>query len=135
MSGQQMLFYDSAEQAVENAIQLSAKGFKAVAAALWPSLKQETAYARLKASLNPDKSEKLTLDEIAFICRFTGRADPLFYLADELNFMRPEPLVPRDEAAHLLEQFQLLTQQQKILQERLERVIETDREILNKARV
>lgn len=122
MSTQEELFYESAEQAIDNAIQSSGKGSKAIAAALWPSLKQDTAYARLRNSLNPEKPEKLSFDEIILICQITSRLDPIFYMADELSCTRPEFRAPADEAAILANQMQQILQVQKTLMDRFERL-------------
>ncbi len=122
MGIQEQLFYDSAEKAIDNAILQSGKGFKAVAGALWPSLKDDTAYARLKNCLRDDKPEKLTLDEIIFICQFTGRADPLYYMADELSHSRPEPRAAEEIVAGLAGQLQQIFQMASPIMDQIERV-------------
>lgn len=99
---QEQLFYDSAEEAVNAAIVKSGLKPKEVAVELWPAMKMDSAYARLKNALNPDKHEKLTLDEIIHICRVAQRFDPLFYMADELCHTRPILRAPKDEGAELL---------------------------------
>lgn len=96
------LFYDSPEDAISAAIQDSGKTFKEVAAHIWPALKLDTAYARLKNCLNVEKDEKLSFGEIILICKFTGHFDPIHYACDELMLHRSTPKAPADEQQELL---------------------------------
>jgi len=57
------LFHETLTEAVVSTIH-AAGGFKRVAAALWPAMKLESAYARLKACVDEGRNEKLTLDEL-----------------------------------------------------------------------
>ncbi|RDH86387.1 MAG: hypothetical protein DIZ78_09465 [endosymbiont of Escarpia spicata] len=98
---QEQFWYDSAEEAVNAAILKSGKKPKAVAVELWPHMKMDSAYARLKNSLRDDKDEKLTLDEIIHICRVTASYDPLYYMAEELSHSRPQFRAPNDQEADL----------------------------------
>lgn len=71
MGEQVPLWHDSIEDAIGTAVQ-ALGGAKQVAAILWPALAQakpETAYTRLKHSLNPEKAEKLSPDEVLLIAR------------------------------------------------------------------
>lgn len=122
MAHQEPLFYDGWEEAVRAAITLSGKPAKLIAADLWPTIKMDTAHARLMNSLSQDKPEKLTLDEIIHVCRITGRADPLLYMAAELHYSRPVPVTPEDEREQLL---QKVLEQQQLLSGLLERVQRT----------
>ena len=119
---QQHLWYDTPEDAISDAIKDSGKSFKEIACELWPSLKMETAYARLKACLNTDKDEKLSFAEIILICKRTGRFDPIFYACDECSLHRPTPKAHADEHAEILNAIQ--RQQAQLLQtmQRLERM-------------
>jgi hypothetical protein len=99
------LFYDDEFNAIDSAIISSDKGYKEVAVHLWPHKKPESAYARLKACLNAEKDERLTLGEIAALCRFCERYDPLLYLCDELSHERPKLITKEDELAGLLREY------------------------------
>lgn len=99
------LFYDDEFQAIDAAIIASEKSYKEVAHFLWPAKKPDSAYARLKACLNPEKDERLTLGEIVAICQFCGHVDPLLFLCDELSHERPKPITKEDELAALLRQY------------------------------
>jgi hypothetical protein len=115
------LFYDDAGNALQQAIDhnIHALTFKQVACQLFPALKPESAYARLKNCINPDKDEKLDLAEVALLCRITGRFDPLFWLCDELQHARPAAIAPADKAAQLMRDFNLHVEQLGRIQKQL----------------
>lgn len=119
---QENLWYDSAEEAVNAAIMKSGKAPKVVAVGLWPHMKMDSAYARLKNALNPDKPEKLTLDEIILICRLCEEFDPLHYMADELSHTRPQFRAPEDEEADLAHEAARLTQAVEQMTRRMRRI-------------
>jgi hypothetical protein len=73
MVEQVRLWHDSWEDAVGTAVQ-AAGGTKKVAELLWPTLKPETAYTRLKHCLDPDKADKLSLGEFFMIARLARAA-------------------------------------------------------------
>lgn len=95
-------FHASAEDATLAAIHKSGKPLKAIAHDLWPSLKMDTAYSRLRGCLNHERPEKLTADEHLAIARLCGQFDFLHYCAQECQHSRPEPVTPEDELAVLL---------------------------------
>lgn len=68
MADQVALWHDSFEEAIGAAIS-AAGGTKRVAEILWPALKRETAYTRLKHCLDPEKADKLSLGELLMIAR------------------------------------------------------------------
>jgi hypothetical protein len=119
---QEELWYDSAEEAIRNAITNSGKRMKEVAHELWPHMKMDSANTRLSNSLDPTKAEKLTLDEIVHICRVTGRPDPLFYMADETGYSRPEIRAPEDEEALLMREFVQSQRRMEQVVQRMERL-------------
>ena len=121
MTAQTPLWYDTDADAINAAIAASGKTFKQVASALWPSMKMDSAYARLKNCLNADRDEKLSFTEVIFICRETGNFDPIMHACDELSLHRPTPKVPADEHAELMQT--IARQQASLLQtmQRLER--------------
>jgi hypothetical protein len=99
------LFYDDEYDAQAQTIINSDKSFKEVAAFLFPHLKPESQYARLKACLNPDKDERLTFGQIIAMCKFCKCVDALFFMADELTHERPAPKAPEDELSRLLREY------------------------------
>ncbi|MFP4155939.1 MAG: hypothetical protein ACLFSG_09615 [Halothiobacillaceae bacterium] len=124
MSNQQLdfSFYACAEDATQAAIHKSGKPLKAVAYELWPALKMDTAYSRLRGCLNHDRPEKLTADEHLMVARITNQFDFLHYCAQELHHTRPEPVAPEDEAAALKREMLRLGADMKGLFARLEQI-------------
>lgn len=103
MNQQTKLFYDDEFEALSLMISHSDKEFKQVACHLYPHLKQESAYSRLKACLNPDKDERLTFGQIIAAMTFCGTYDPLYFACDETMHARPDRKAPQDEQVKLLE--------------------------------
>jgi len=101
------LFYDDHFNALASAVDNNVHGwpFKQVAAAMWPAMKSESAYARLKSCINPEKDEKLDLAETRHLCQITGRFEPLYWLCDELHHARPAQRSPEDQQAELVREF------------------------------
>lgn len=93
--------YETEFEALDCLIASSKRTYKEVAHHIYPHLRVDSAYSRLKLCLNPDKEDKLSLGEILAICRFCERYDILMYLADECGFKRPEPKPKEDFASEL----------------------------------
>lgn len=116
------LFYDDEFDALAQTIANSDRGFKQCAAFLFPHLKPESQYARLKACLNGDKDERLTLGQIIVLCKFCDSYDALYFMADELGHDRPIVRKPEDEKAALQREFIESVKAQKQIADRLERL-------------
>lgn len=99
---QQKLFYEDEFEALQLMISSSERSFKEVAAYLFPHLKPESAYARLKSCLNPDKDERLTFGQIIAAMKFCERFDPLKFACDETLHARPDRKAPEDEEVRLV---------------------------------
>lgn len=99
---QQKLFYEDEFEALQLMISSSERSFKEVAAYLFPHLKPESAYARLKSCLNPDKDERLTFGQIIAAMKFCERFDPLMFACDETLHARPDRKAPEDEEVRLV---------------------------------
>jgi len=95
--------YDDEYDALNQMISNSAKSAKDVAVYLFPHLKMESAYARLKACLNPEKDDKLSFGQIIACMRFCGTFDPLLFACDETLHARPDRKAPEDHAARIAE--------------------------------
>lgn len=93
-------------------------GSLVVGKAIWPSL-GEGARGKLLACLNPERAEKLSLDEIMLIMRRArdrGCHAGMQYLAHALSYGPPQPVQPVDEAAELQRAFiESVRKQQEIL--------------------
>lgn len=99
---QQKLFYEDEFEALQLMISGSERSFKEVASYLFPHLKPESAYARLKACLNPEKDERLTFGQILAAMKFCERFDPLMFACDETLHARPDRKAPEDEQVRLV---------------------------------
>jgi hypothetical protein len=99
---QQKLFYEDEFEALQLMISGSERSFKEVASYLFPHLKTESAYARLKACLNPEKDERLTFGQIIAAMKFCERFDPLMFACDETLHARPDRKAAQDEEVRLV---------------------------------
>lgn len=99
---QEKLFYEDEFEALQLMISSSGRSVKEVAAYLYPHLKPESAYARIKACLNPEKDERLTFGQIIAAMVFCERFDPLMYACDETLHARPDRKAPEDEEVRLV---------------------------------
>lgn len=99
------LFYDDEFDALAQTIGNSKRSFKECAAFLFPHLKPESSYARLKACLNPEKDERLTFGQIVALCDFCATYDAHYFMCDELKHERGGLKNPADEIATLQREF------------------------------
>lgn len=98
-------FHETAEDATNTAIIRSGKSFKEVALTLWPEMKTDSAYAKLKNSLRPETREKLTADQHILIGNLVGQYDFLHYAAHSSSHSAPEPVEPVSALAEQRQQF------------------------------
>ena len=101
------LFYETAADALGSCI-VAAGGFKRVSCSLWPSMKPESAYARLKACIDDSKRECLSPDEIVGIAKMAreqGCHAWAHFCAAELGYAAPVPIDPDDARAELQREF------------------------------
>lgn len=94
------LFYDDEFQALRDTIE-NGKDYKATATHLWPGMKPESAYAKLKACTNEKGDQRLKFREYIAVMVFNEQFDVLHYMADECLHTRPQPKAPADEQAKL----------------------------------
>lgn len=118
---QKPLFYDDWKDALRACIQDSGKEWKQVAHHLWPSMKMDSAYAKLKACLKDGGDEKLDVGEAMELMRFCGEFDLLYHLADELSHDRPAARAPLDKHAELQREYIKAVEQMKKLTEQMAR--------------
>ena len=100
---QNKLFYEDEFDALNQMIIHSIKTSKEVSCFLFPHLKPESAYARLKACLNPEKDERLTFGQIIAAMNFCQSYDPLMFACDESLHARPDRRQVKDEEVRLVE--------------------------------
>lgn len=97
------LFYEDEFDALQTMVGESGKGFKKCATHLWPDLKPETAYAKLKDCLETRGSERLKFGQVIALMKFCERYDPLLYACDETLHARPDRKTVEDESVKLVE--------------------------------
>jgi hypothetical protein len=100
---QDKLFYEDEFEALNLMVSNSQKSPKELAVYLFPHLKMDSAYARLKACLNPEKDERLTFGQIIAAMRFCDCFDPLMYACDETLHARPDRKAAKDEEVKLVQ--------------------------------
>ncbi len=97
------LFYDDEFDAIRQCISDSGKSFKLVAAHMFPDMKPESAYAKLKRCTDSQGDERLTFGQVIRLMRFCEAYDPLMHACDETLHARPDRKAPEDEAVKLVE--------------------------------
>ncbi len=97
------LFYDDEYDAIATAIGNSGKPFKLVAAHIFPDMKPESAYARLKECCSSTGDQRLTFGQVVRLMQYCEAYDPLLYACDETLHARPDRKAPQDELVNLTE--------------------------------
>jgi hypothetical protein len=97
------LFYDDEFDAIATAIGASGKPFKLVAAHIFPDMKPESAYAKLKECCNPTGDQRLSFGQVIRVMQFCEYYDPLQYACDETLHARPNRKSVEDEMVKLVE--------------------------------
>ena len=116
------LFYDDEFEAIRAAIE-GGQGYKKTANHLWPSMKPDSAYARLKACVNPDGDQRLKFGEIIAVMSFNDRYDPLYYACDECHHDRPSLRAPEDKQAELMRKYMSAVEEAKRVANQMERFV------------
>lgn len=96
-------FFSDEFEAIAAAVGASGKPFKEVATFMFPDMKPESAYARLKDCLKHDGTQRLSFGQVLRLMRFCEAYDPLMYLCDETMHARPARQAPQDELVALTE--------------------------------
>lgn len=97
------LFYDDEHEALQLMVSNSGKTIKEVAHFLWPDMKSDSAYAKLKACLNPKGDEQFKFGQVIALMRFCNSYEPLEYICDETMHARPARKAPEDDVVSLAE--------------------------------
>lgn len=106
MDTQSKLFYEDEFEALQLMVSNSGKSIKEIACHLWPDMKPESAYAKLKACLNPKGDENFRFSQVIALMRFCNSYDPLYYICDETMHARPDRKNPDDDMVKLTEAIQ-----------------------------
>jgi hypothetical protein len=99
---QTKLFYEDEYEALNLMISNSAKSAKELAVYLFPHMKMDSAYARLKSCLNPERDERLTFGQIIAAMNFCGRYDPIAFACDETHHKRPDRKTADEDELELI---------------------------------
>ena len=118
-------FYDDHFHALRAAIE-GGRGYKETAAHLWPNMKIESAYARLKKCTHADNEYKLDLSEVLAVCRFNDRFDPLYYLCRETMHEIPKRNEPADVAQTLAQVIAANCAENRRMTDRLEALVKSN---------
>jgi hypothetical protein len=97
------LFFEDEYEALNLMVSNSARSAKELACFLFPHLKPESAYARLKSCLSAERDERLTFGQIIAAMRFCECYEPLMFACDETHHARPDRCAPDDEKVRLVE--------------------------------
>jgi hypothetical protein len=100
---QAKLFFDDEFEALNLMVSNSQKSSKQLASYLFPHMKPDSAYARLRACLNPEKDERFTFGQIIAAMKFCECYEPLLYACDETLHARPPRIAPEDEEVKMVE--------------------------------
>jgi hypothetical protein len=100
---QHKLFYEDEYEALNLMVSNSSKTIKEVANYLFPHMKPDSAYARLKSCLNSEKDERLTFGQIIAVMKFCESYEPLLFACDETLHARPDRKSADDEEVRLAE--------------------------------
>lgn len=119
---QNQLWHDTFEDALR-AILDAAGGPKKVAADLWPSKSLSDAHRRLLHCLDPERDQKLSLDELVWLMakgREVGCHTAMAYIARACGYADSVPVDPEDERAELQRAFLESVKAQKDILKRME---------------
>lgn len=97
------LLYDDEFDAMTTAIGNSGKKFGDVAMHMFPDMKPESAYSRLKNCVSSLGDQHLSFGQVVRLMCYCECYDPLLYACDETLHARPDRKAPEDEAVKLAE--------------------------------
>lgn len=117
------LFYDDEFQALRAVIEGHQGGYKACASYLWPDMKPESAYAKLKACANPNGDQRLTTGQCIALSNFTGLDDWVCFVNDETSHERPKRRALADKQAELMQAFAGAVDTVKQIAAQMERLV------------
>ncbi|ADE12168.1 hypothetical protein [Sideroxydans lithotrophicus] len=116
------LFYDDEFEAISLAISSSNKTFKQVASFIFPDMKPESAYSRLKTCCSPTGDQRLTFGQTLRVMAFCESYDALMYACDELSHARPIRVAPKDEEVRLVDAIKGASETLNKAMQQLERI-------------
>lgn len=121
---QPALFHEDIWQALRDSVS-ALSGAKVVGHKLRPELDPEKAGRWLLDCLNPDKADKLSIDQLLLILADARKANchiAASFIANVTGYAEPTPLEPQDERAALQRDFIKSVEMQRQIMSRLERL-------------
>lgn len=98
------LFFDDEFDALQQMIAASHRTPKEVAMYLWPDMKPESAYSKLKACINANGDERLRFSQVIAAMNFCEQYQPLEYANQETSHAPAVKIAPADQEAILAQQ-------------------------------
>lgn len=129
---QQPLFFEDVNEAIKALVQYLG-GPKKVGQMLRPELTIDGASTWLRDSMNPDRREKLSPEQLILLMkhgRSAGCHVLVSFFCAEAGYREPEQLEPEDEAAALMRQYIQATESMKAISARMERVPDMMRSVV-----
>lgn len=124
MSEQQALFHEDIWQALRDCVS-ALGGSKKVGLLLRPEIDAQTAGRWLLDCLNPERKEKLCVEQMMLVlreARKVGCHAGIAFIARDAGYADPQPLNPEDEAAQLKREFIASVKASQAIAARLERL-------------
>jgi len=121
---QPALFHESFVEALADCVR-ALGGNKKVGALLWPEKPIEDARRALLDSLNPERPNKLSPEQVLLILRESRKVGchaAMAYVARECGYADPQPIEPEDERAALQRQYIEAVKTLSNISTRIERV-------------
>lgn len=120
---QDELWHEDIDDALDTVIKATG-GYKKIAGWLWPSSNSKSAYARLKACVNPDKAERLSPEELMRLLkagREIGCHAAMNFIAGQTGY-EAKPIDPKLYLAELQESFIEYARRMEKISEQITRV-------------
>jgi hypothetical protein len=103
---QMKMFFEDSDEALQLMVSNSGKSIKEISSFLWPEMKPESAYAKLKSCLNPKGDENFRFNQVIALMKFCNSYEPLEFICDETMHARPDRKLPEDDIVRLSETIQ-----------------------------
>lgn len=123
-SYQEPLFHEDWRDALRHVVK-ALGGVETVGAELWPHKTRKAAGGMLSDCLNPDRPNKLDLEEVEALIRMgrdAGVHCGLQILCDRTSYERPQPTTPKSPKALLLEKQAAIAAEAVRLQQEIDRI-------------
>lgn len=122
---QPALYHDTLQDALSEVV-TALGGAKKVGVILWPEKSADDAGRQLRHALDPDRPEKVSLEQLALLLRLgreKGAHAGMNYLARDAGYQDPVAVEPEDERAQLQRAWIESTKVQAKLLDRMERLM------------